>query len=87
MSAEDEVKGKGDGTSASNSNGVGGGKKPETNGAAVAVGSSELLSEATKLLKSLHLPSMKKITLQELGDPLMRVDFCFGKPWLVNYGS
>ena len=87
VSAEDEVKGKGDGTSASNSNGVGGGKKPETNGAAVAVGSSELLSEATKLLKSLHLPSMKKITLQELGDPLMRVDFCFGKPWLVNYGS
>ena len=26
--------------------------------------------EATKLLKSLHLPNVKMITLQEIGDPL-----------------
>ena len=69
--AEEEGKGKGDGSAAANGNGVGSGKKSETNGATMAMGSSELLSEATKLLKSLHLPSVKKITLQELGDPLM----------------
>ena len=69
--AEEEGKGKGDGSAAADGNGVGSGKKSETNGTAMAMGSSELLSEATKLLKSLHLPSVKKITLQELGDPLM----------------
>ena len=37
----------------------------------MAMGSSELLSEATQLLKSPHLPSIKKMTLQELGDPWM----------------
>ncbi|CAL1169833.1 unnamed protein product [Cladocopium goreaui] len=69
--AGEEGKGKGDGSAAADGNGVGSGKKSETNGTAMAMGSSELLSEATKLLKSLHLPSVKKITLQELGDPLM----------------
>ena len=43
--------------------GQGGGdeKKP-------AAGTAELLQEATKLLKSLHLPSVKTISLQEIGE-------------------
>ena len=48
-------------------NGSGNNKKVESGGS--GSNTNELLQEATKLLKSLHLPAAKKITLQELGNP------------------
>ena len=64
--AEDEVKGKAESTATSTGGGVGGDKKAEGGGN----GTTELLQEATKLLKSLHLPNVKMIKLQEIGDPM-----------------
>ena len=69
VTVDAEVKGKGESAVSSTGGGVGGGKKLEGNGIAMEKGSSELLSEATKLLQALQLPSIKKITLQELGNP------------------
>eukprot|EP00435_Cladocopium_sp_Y103_P038074 s1529_g10.t1 len=63
---DEDVK-KGEAAMASSGGGAGGGKKPESLGNS---NTNELLHEATKLLKSLQIPSAKMITLQELGDPL-----------------
>ena len=63
--AEEDNKGKNDQAATSTGGGTGNDKKSETGG-----GTDELLREATKLLKSLHLPNVKMITLQEIGDPL-----------------
>eukprot|EP00435_Cladocopium_sp_Y103_P061437 s85_g23.t1 len=70
VASEDETKGKKDvycitSTETGCGNGAGGGKKAETGGS----GTNELLQECTKLLKSLHLPNVKMIKLQEIGNP------------------
>ena len=64
--AEDEVKGKNEAATSSSGSSTGDGKKADSGG--TGGGTSELLQEATKLLKSLHLPAAKMIQLQELGD-------------------
>ncbi|CAL1144503.1 unnamed protein product [Cladocopium goreaui] len=63
---EEDVK-KNDAATASGGGSVSNGKKPD--GGGNSNNTNELLQEATKLLKSLHLPSAKMIMLQEIGDP------------------
>eukprot|EP00435_Cladocopium_sp_Y103_P047483 s1575_g14.t1 len=66
-SSETEVKGGGECATVSNG-ATGGGvcKKPD---AGAGGGTNEFLQEATKLLKSLHMPTAKMITLKELANP------------------